>query len=264
MNRSQFGSVCLSVVLISLGTTPDAIAQSLGQWHFDEDSGSVAADSVGVNNGILNGDASFVTGGISGNAVSVSKAGNGFVEMGDVFPMTSGDFSIVVWLKTSPGDQQSDLFPAAKHVSGTLNGYFLAVNNSSNYGQTDKAWFYTSVNPGSEVISTTSVNNGEWHQIVAVYRASGQAEIFVDGGHAEASHSVPPIVDNAASFMAGGIYLGAAPIGSFDGQLDELQVYGHALNGEEVQLLFDDPKVSLLFASGFESGDTSDWTSTVQ
>ena len=253
----------LTAVILALGATTNGFAQLLGQWHFDEVSGSVASDSAGVNDGELNGDAAFVSGGIVGNAVSVSRAGNGFVEMGDVFPMTSGDFSVVVWVKTNPGDQQSDLFPVAKHESGTVNGYLIAVNTSSIYGQTDKAYFYASVNPGAEAISTTSVNTGMWHQVVGIYQASGQADIFVDGGHPEDSEPVPAIVDNAAPLMAGAINIGSTPTGHFDGQLDELQIFGHALNDEEVRLLFDNPQMPLMFANGFESGDTSAWSAVV-
>ena len=255
--------VALFLFLLVLGTRVPSLAQLLGQWHFDEGSGTVASDSLGLNDGNLSGDAAFVSGGIVGNAVSMTKAGNGFVEMGDIFPMTFGDFSVVVWVKTSLGDQQAELFPVSKHVSGAMSGYFLAVNTSGGaYGQTDKAFFYTGVHPGSEVISTSAVNDGAWHQVVGVYRDSGQAEIFVDGAIAEDSKSAPPIGANVASFMAGGIHVGTEPVGSFDGQVDELQVFGNALSSEEVQLLFEDPQITLLFASGFESGDTSTWSST--
>ena len=81
----------LFVAVLVLGASAVARSQPLGQWHFDEDSGAVAADSVGNHPGALSGDASFVSGGVVGNAVSMSKAGDGLVEMGDVFPMTSGD-----------------------------------------------------------------------------------------------------------------------------------------------------------------------------
>jgi hypothetical protein len=242
----------------------DSSAQTLGQWHFDESSGDIATDSAGDNDGTLVGDATFVPGGIVGNAVGVTKSGNGLVEMGEVFPMTSGDFSVSAWIKTGQNDQQAELIPVAKHQSGSRNGYFLAVNTTSTYGQIGKALFYASVLPGSEVISTTTVNDGEWHLIVGTYRASGWAEIFVDGRGVEDSGSVPAIVGNDASFLAGGIEFGGMPTGLYDGQIDEMLIFGHALHDEEVQLLFEHPQITLLFASGFESGDTSAWSTAVE
>lgn len=262
--NSKSRRLYLLLLLLLFGTRVTTFAQLLGQWHFDEGSGAVASDSLGINDGNLNGDAVFVPGGVVGNAVSMTKAGDGFVEMGDIFPMTSGEFSVVVWVKTAPGDQQAELFPVSKHVSGEKSGYFLAVNTSGgSYGQDDKTFFYTGVNPGSEVISTSTVNDGAWHQVVGVYRDSGQAEIFVDGGSPEDSRFAPPILGNAASFMAGGIHFGVTPTGLFDGQLDELQVFGHALSREEVQLLFERPGASLIFSDHFESGDTSAWSKVV-
>ena len=63
----------LFVLFLGSGMATDSSAQIFGQWHFDENSGTVAADSVGGSPGSLNGDAAFVSGGIAGNAVSMKK-----------------------------------------------------------------------------------------------------------------------------------------------------------------------------------------------
>ena len=147
--------------------------------------------------------------------MSMTKAGGGFVNMGDVFSMTSGDFSLVLWVKTAPGDQQEDLIPLSRHVSGHLNGYAIIMNISAGgaAGQIDKAYFYHSSAFGAEVISTTTVNDGAWHQIVAVYHAGGQVEIYVDGGQIEGSAAASPIQANSAVFQVGGITFGNTPTG---------------------------------------------------
>ena len=54
-------------------------------WHFDEGAGATAADAVGSVNGALLGDAAFTPGGVSGGAVSMTRPGGGFVDMGNDF-----------------------------------------------------------------------------------------------------------------------------------------------------------------------------------
>src|SRR5205814_1735589 len=57
----------------------------LAHWKFDETSGNVAHESVGGHDGTLSSTgAAFVAGGISGNAISLNRATNGFVNMGNI------------------------------------------------------------------------------------------------------------------------------------------------------------------------------------
>src|SRR5439155_14597013 len=59
---------------------PQREARVLDHWRFDESGGTSAHDSAGTYDGLLSSSgASFVTDGISGNAISISKAAKGFV-----------------------------------------------------------------------------------------------------------------------------------------------------------------------------------------
>lgn len=94
------------------------------------------------------------------------------------------------------------------------------------------------------MISTTSVNDGEWHHIVATYEAFGQARLYVDGGNPEMTKSTlpMPIMFSSGDFYVGAVnWRGDGPQGQFDGYIDELQIYDHALSAEEVQFLFENP-----------------------
>jgi hypothetical protein len=234
----------------------------IGQWHFDEDPvETVAADSAGAHAGALNGDAVFAPGGISGNAVEMS--GSGYVTMGDAFPMNHcGDFSVAAWVKTTDAGES---FVVGRHLAGGSPGHFIGLNVSSHLGALDKAYFYNN-NGGTsdEPVSSTNVNDDAWHQIVAVYHAGGPAEIYVDEGPAEGtpqtSHAMAKAV---AHFMVGGITVGSTPTAYFTGMVDELRVFGHALSQDEVEFWFANPGVELVFADGFEDGDTTTWSSSV-
>ncbi len=247
--RFSFWSVAaVLVAVICLGIAPERVAAGvLAHWSFNEAGGAtVAADSVGSNDGALAGDAAFVTGGIEGNALSVTETGAGLVNMGDIFGFTSGDFSIAVWVKTAQGYNSPHSFFVGKHRSGFVAGYFAAMNTSSTYGQLDKAWFYDSDgSPGDEPRSTTTVNDGLWHQVVTVYDEDGLSQIYVDGGSVEDSRTSIPIGAVTAPFLIGGISVGTTPAATFTGLVDDVQLYDQALTSDQVQQLFDSPGARL-------------------
>lgn len=254
--------MCGIGVLVAVGAVVSpAEAGTVGRWHFDEAPGaSVAADSFGSLDGSLEGSAEFVIGGVSGNAVFMTAAGGGLVTMGDVLPMTSGDFSIAVWVRTTVSGES---FLIGKHLSGSAPGYFIGLNTSGALGFPNKAYFYNS-NGGdpNDPYSTTTVNNDAWHQIVAVFHAGGNAEIFVEDGPAEDTESSHTIAKAAASFLVGGLTVGGSPTSYYTGMVDELRVFGHALDQAEVEHLYFNPE-DAIFSDGFESGDLTEWSSSV-
>jgi len=92
---SKAGWFVIAVALFAINNLPIR-ADLVAHWTFDEAGGTVAHDSAGGLDGTLSpAGAGFVAGGISSNAVSLSQAANGFVNMGNVLPLTSGDFSVV-------------------------------------------------------------------------------------------------------------------------------------------------------------------------
>ena len=233
MNTMTLG---LSVLLV-MAAVP-AQAALLAHWAFDEGSGTTASDSVGSLDGTLSGMATFVAGGISGNAVSLSEATNDFVTMGNVLSLGTQDFTISAWVKTTSTAQQ---FPVAKHASNSHNGYMLAINQSAAYGLPGKSFFYVSSAPGNEAISSTTVNDGQWHLLVGVYDAGVNKHIYVDGAPVETSKLAEGMTTNSVAFMVGGLSLLGTPTGLFTGLIDEVRVYDHALDATEVQALFDCP-----------------------
>jgi hypothetical protein len=253
-NRISFAVVAL---LVYGAGVLHAQAVLLAHWTFNEVSGPTAFDSEGSFNGTLFGGATFVAGGISGNALSLDGSTTSFVNMGASVPgFTTGDFSLVAWIKTTSTTES--LIVAGKHEAGTLNGYFLNVNGSSTYGQPNKAFFYNSTNPGGEAISTTSVNDGTWHQLVGVRTAGGSIQIYVDGV-LERTVASQPMIGNAAPFLVGGVNFGGTPTGLFTGLVDDVQIYSSALTSANVQYLFlnpgqtlavPEPSVGALLATG--------------
>jgi hypothetical protein len=230
--------LCLLSVLTFGGV--HARAGLIAHWRFDENGGATAQDSAGTFHGTLGGGAMFVGGGISGNALSLDQASASLVNIGTSFPgFTEGDFSIALWIKTTTTALDSIYF--GRHEAFTPNGYFLALNTSSIYGRPDKAWFSASSAPGHEAISTTTVNDGNWHHIVGVYKAGGTLAIYVDGAPFEEVKTADPVGASPAPVLFGGINMNGTPKALFTGLIDDAQVYDRALSSSEVQFLFTHP-----------------------
>jgi hypothetical protein len=130
---------------------------------------------------------------------------------------------------------------AGRHRVGTVNGYYLALNRAGFIGQAGKALFVASDPAGHELVSTSSINDGQWHQVVAVYEGGQGKRLYVDGRPAEASGMVSPMVANDAPFLVGGVSVGGMPQGFFHGWIDEVRVYGRALAEVEIEYLFQNP-----------------------
>ncbi len=110
--------------------------------------------------------------------------------------------------------------------------------------QKDTGLVTFSFNTGTEVkksdenlvslVSKRKVDDGQWHHLVGV--SDGQrAALYVDG-ELEASADAKPIARNDAPVMIG--CNSAAYERRFNGWIDEVRLYGYALNEAEVKALY--------------------------
>jgi len=225
-------------VLTGFGTSLQAAP--IAHWTFDEGSGTQALDSIGGFNGTLSATgSSWVSGGAAGGALSLSKAAGGLVTMGDVLRLGTGPYSFVFWVKTSTTD--TGIAVLTKHWATIPAGYFIGINSNGPYATDTKAWFYNYY-IGDEPISTTTVNDDQWHQIIGV-RGGGEVKIYVDGLPVESSHpdrglTNPP---QGTPFLIGGYFDGSNPVITYTGLIDDIQVYDHALTENEIDFLFRHP-----------------------
>jgi len=237
MKKKHFLSIWLAFVVICCWPANEIRAALVAHWTFDETSGSTAHDTVGSYHGTLVGGAIWVpSGGRSGGAISLARTSGDYVTMGDVLNLGAGPSSFVAWIKTTTTD--TDTFVLAKHWSTFTSGYIIGINLNGSYGASNKAWFYNYYN-GDEPISTTSVNDDQWHQIIAT-RGNGQVKIYVDGLPVEDSKTDNGLNDPPAGtpLVIGGYFYGA-PISTYTGLIDEVRIYDHMLSDEEIQLLYD-------------------------
>lgn len=234
-----FISMLIVLATVAFFIPSQAHAVPIAHWAFD----GTANDSIGGFNGTLLGSPSFVGGGVAGGALSLNESTGDVVRMGNVLALTSTDFSIALWVNTTTTD--IDTLVLAKHTAGSQNGYFIGLNTSAGFGTANKAYFYASDSAGNEISSTTSVNDGSWHQIIAVYHLGGNKEIYLDGSPLENSNSAGTVAANLAPFQIGGPALASGnpptPSPTYTGLVDDVQIYSNALTSSEVQLLYGNP-----------------------
>jgi hypothetical protein len=228
----------VSVAVLSFAASA-GLAQAVAHWPLDEAGGAVAHDSAGNFDGAVAAPAEFVVGGVAGNAMHFP--GGGYVEMGDVLRFTAGDFSLSCWYKTDP-QSNAHMIVAGKHTSTLVAGYFLAANAGGGYGRAGKGYFYTANSPGGEAISTATINDGQWHHVVGVYRGGVSTRIYVDGGPVEDQGTPNSLGGNAAPFMIAGLKLANGTLANlFSGMVDDVQVYDRVLCDADVEFLFRHP-----------------------
>ncbi len=244
----------------------------LASYSFDETGGTVVHDGVGNLDGVFTDvGPAFVAGGVSGNALSLTRAQPGFVSMGDVLRL--GDlYTISVWIRTTSTEGD---YVLSRHLGEINNGYIIGVNvDVGNNGAPTKAWAASSTY-GPHPVSTTTVNDGAWHMLTAV-RDPDFLYLFVDGQF-EARVRISGArgdLDGIPFVIGSTTNPGGTPGPSrYTGLVDELRIYDTALSGPEVaQLYADQPREEvptawadrLVGTAGGESIDGLDGADTIR
>ena len=215
-------------ILFAVGTAGVAHGGLVASYHFDEAGGNIAHDATGSVDGTLLGQANFVTGaGINGSgALSLNRSTGDLVTMGNHFGFSS--FSIQSWVKIENGYAAVEV-PFGKHIAGAGIGYYVSISE----GSQGTAHFYPGAYPFTPY-SPTAVNDGQWHQIVAVFDgALGIASLYIDGGLA-ASVSGAGTQYSGTDFLIGGTTYGP----TYTGLIDEVLIYDNALGADDVRSLY--------------------------
>lgn len=237
-DKKRLGFATFALLVLASPTFADLV----GHWPLDEADGTIVHDTLGLHDGTILGAATFVPGGIAGNALSFNRSTNDRVAFGNIFGFAgNSDFSVVFWIKIGTATSPEQI-PISKHTAGFFNGWIFFTNVTGGcYGDPGRPSFYTSNNCGGEVTATTMVNDNAWHQVVGVVDGGVLKSIYVDGGLAEAAGGTTAIVATASQFMFGGVTVGASTQGFFDGLLDEVQLYDNVLSCKQVQAMFAAP-----------------------
>jgi MYXO-CTERM domain-containing protein len=256
MRKRVLGVAVLAMFVAVLATTFAAPADAgpVAWWKLDDGSGDTAVDSVGSYDGALvpgSGDPVWTTG-EAGGALSFSATDGEGVDCGDIEMSTWTDLSVSAWINTSNTDLAQRRV-VGKDQAGVAGNFLLWEH----FIGTDSAWIFQAYDDtagewAKAVWISDSINDGEWHHLVGlVDSAAGEVKLYVDGAAVTRYTSGALVYDWTAATLSDGDNEEIA-IGSdsdfdngtnnvFDGSIDDVQIYDHALSAAQITYLFENP-----------------------
>lgn len=240
MKRGVFVLLLMAGVALSAFSLPNPLAY----YSFE----SEAKESTAVS---LMGKARLSPGGIAGAYLALAKDPATFASLGRGFGF-AGDFSLSLWVRIPKGFSEQMSFVLSRHDAGWVNGYFLQVNFQNGIGADNKITFYYS---GNWIASKSNINDGAWHHVAVSYKVDRGAELYFDGKKEAEGRSSGPLVVADAQFLLGGLaWWGGKPVGNFEGDVDELRIFGSAISAEDAAALSRPPQKQP--GSGFYGDET--------
>lgn len=205
-------------------------------YPLDEASGNVAFDQAN-NDGIQNATATVAasnwqTGsGIVGGALQLSPTGQADVDEALIFNGTipaALPFTLSIWVKTTDATAANH---AALYLGDATFDHYYAVGTSATH-------IPQMIGRNTAVVATvgpSTVNEGMWHNLVAVYSAVNSRSFYVDGKLVGTSTTSVPAV-TLTRFGVGALTR-STQTDAFSGMLDEVGMFDTALTGAEAALI---------------------------
>ena len=225
---------------IEWGATLPAPPLPIAHWKLDEASGTTAEDSVGGNDGQLNGNANWITGEIGGGLAFDYADGQDYIEIPNSSGLENvqeGDYTLMAWFRpdsTPPGSGSDN---DAKYGILIKAGWHTGISFTN-----DNRFAFEQVlddNTGLSAISTNSFSPGDFYHVAGVIdRSAGTQSLYVNG-QLEGTRSFTPGAA-AREYGTESWKIGVAnPYSSTwgwqaDGVIDDVRIYDRALNITEI------------------------------
>lgn len=195
-------------------------------WTFNENSGSLAADSIGSHDGDISG-AKWVTG-LNGSALEFDGI-NDHIEI-DSSVVTNYPFTVSAWFKTSDSSQDQVIISMAD--SSASNAYYgLHIDKTKGLTLTAKNIAL------KQVSSDVDVSDGHWHYAVGVFTSPTDRKLYVDGV-LNGTDTAPTPFNTDFDRWNIGSWADKSPASYFTGVIDEASVVDKALSASEIMALY--------------------------
>ena len=192
-----------------------------------------ALDATGNgNDGAISGAVTFPSGKLGTGAARFSGASGNFVTIPLV---VSNDFSIGFWLKTTDTGGSGQWFNGKGLVDGEMPG---AANDFGISLVGSRAAFGIG-NPDTTILTTNSVNDGQWHHLAATRdSSSGDMRLYVDG-ILQAQATGPTGTRAAAPNLRIGAIRTLVTGSSLSGTIDDIQIFDRVFSAAEIPTLMN-------------------------
>ena len=217
-------TISLNLMLVSLANA----AVPIGVYSFE---GDLNDSSGSGNHGVISGTVGFDGSGYNGQAVSF--AGGGYIKLPESLLVNNQDFTIALWFKTT---SSGGIFGYQNvEVENTATNWIPLISVTDTGLLRSELWIGSSLT----VISSTTVNDGNWHRVVVTADTTGNMlTVYLDG--AEIGSVSGAVVHLDMSFNQIGVNDARGRAGLFngwdyfDGEIDEFILYSEALTAAEI------------------------------
>jgi hypothetical protein len=207
------------------------IVQGVSWYNFEENEGTIAYDRWDDNNGSFSGNPQWTTskGGNGTSKYALDFDGNDKVAISDADNLDiSNNITMSAWV--NPDSLTTDHATIATKV----DSYFFQVHSNGTVAV--YTYYNDSGSRGSSsyTYSNTSIPSDSWSHIAFV-EENGTRKIYIDGVLDKTAEKEPSIWTSTEPLEIGG--QGSQRF--FDGQIDEVSIYGQALNSSQIQEIYD-------------------------
>ncbi len=214
----------------SAGNSSNLSDSLVAYWPFDEGEGVTALDfSAKGNTGILKGHPKWVPG-ISRSALFLNGIDDYVEVSASAYLSLSKGFSFSAWVLPSKLSKQSVVLSKSGMSDSGEGEYTVSLGK-------DGSVRFSASGIANIWISSAYVKPEQWVHVAVTYdsKVAPNSRLYINGVHV-LSGDIPTFLgEDSSSFLIGkggeGEY--------FNGLIDEVRVYGHALSPEEVQQLFE-------------------------
>ena len=217
----------VSFVLV-LGFASNASSDLVAHWRLDDGSGTVATDTVGGNDGTLQGDATWTAGWIGG---ALELDGDDSVDCGnkDAYNVTE-QVTLTAWIKPDAAFNYPDWSGIIMRGGPNIDTFAFYYN-----GPTEQLGFKTTgTTPAWMAIAAPDLFDGGWHHVAAVYDGT-RKPVYVDGEEVGSMDSTGAIETSDGRLLLGAGRDMDPPSHYLVGLIDDARIYDTALDQIEIQ-----------------------------
>ena len=231
------------VLAMSSFAYADITTGLVGYWKFDENSGTVAADSSGHdNNGSLQGGVTWANG--YTNSDLNFDGVNDDVNAGTNYILSGGAaLTLSAWIKpfTSTGYIASKRDTSTCHMSWE----FYLSSGKLKFGISTTA----GPNPDVTLTSNGSINTSGsvWTHVAATYD-NNVLKVYINGAQdpTTASRTGSIVTSPVCYTLIGALGNSGSPSTVFSGLIDDIRIYNRALTATDVNNLYKDTKIIIM------------------
>ena len=199
-----------------------------GYWRLETD----AQDYEGSNNGTVSGT-TFSE--VSGKSFASFDGNDSITIPHDANHGFNGDnVSVSAWIKTT-STSQGEIWLKG-YGSGGDSVMMLRINNSSAANKAYLYWRNNNASVAKELTSTTSVNDGSWHHLLAV-REGGSLKLYVDGTLESSATGLSGTFNGTLFYLGKWDHQSYSAQNFYTGDMDDFQIWDRSLSASEAATL---------------------------